>query len=137
MEAEFQQQEALRKKTEQKKRTQQTGVPEAPSVEAQFPNETKQFMLTIDNSAIRDYIKREHEELHSILEEYSNKTIRSENKQESKFTVLESEVSSLTDRLSELLDNFNLFVSQERTERKLHRERVQATCNRIDEELAT
>jgi hypothetical protein len=133
MESEFQQQEALRIAAERKKQRLQLGIPPAENVEAQLPDDTKQIQVTIDNSSVRDYLKTTHEEFQQIL---AHQQRTSENNQSEALKLFESELQAVSDKLSEFVDNFNLYVAQERAERKAHRERVQKTCDLIDREIS-
>lgn len=132
MESEFQQQEALRIAAEHKKQRLQLGILPAENVETQLPDDTKQIQVTIDNSSVRDFLKTTHEEFQQILA-HQQKT--AENKQSEALALFESELQTVSDKLTELIDNFNLYVAQERAERKAHRERVQQTCDLIDKEI--
>lgn len=132
-EAAFERQEALRKDAEAKKTRLQLGIPPAEAVEAQLPDDKRQIEVTIDNSAVRDFLKTTHEEFQQIL---THQQQISESKQTEALKMFESELSLVADKLSELIDNFNLYVAEERKDRATHRERVRQTCDRIDREIS-
>lgn len=137
----LQQQEFLRLKAERLKQQVKSGVKEEATVERQVNVEIQDlFQAKLDNSAIREYIRREHDEFHTILEAEVRHLISNQDKalkqQEIQVANLKGEVSDLHDRLSELMDNFNLYVSEERKNHAAHRERVQRTCDLLDKELS-
>jgi hypothetical protein len=132
MEDQFQRQENLRIEAESKKNRAKLGLPSSETVETQLPDDNKQIQVTINNSSVRNFLKTTHEEFQQIL---AHQQTEAENKQSEALKLFESELQTVSDKLSELIDNFNLYVAQERTERKAHRERVQKTCDLIDREI--
>jgi hypothetical protein len=133
VEADFQQQEMLRKQAESRKQRLQLGIPPAETINAQILDEQHNIEVHIDNSAVRDFLKTTHEEFQQIL---SHQQRIHEEKQKESLKLFESELQIVADRLKELIDNFNLYVAEERKDRAAHRARVQQTCDAIDRELS-
>lgn len=116
----FAQAEDQRRITEAHKNAVKAGVSTVETVEVD-PTAVEKFEVKINNSAVREIIR-------DMIESYFGK-------QTEAIKLFEAELQNTIDKLSELIDNFNLYVAEERKDRVSHRERVKKAAEQIEREL--
>ena len=131
-EEQFNQQETKRLEAEHHKQTHILKTP--------LPNSVEELLTVFQRSLqetpmLKEFIQREHSENHETLQLMQRQYEKRVNEQNLVVSNLEGEVTSVLNSIKELSDNFNLAMSQLLSEGRLHRERVQSTCDKIDKEL--
>lgn len=139
-EEEFAQAEELRVQTERKKESQKAGMPEEVTVEKQVSEKLREFFqVKLDNAGFREYIKREHNEFHSILETYVNLMQSLLEKQLATEKSFNEEVldrlSRIESQIVEHIDNSNLVWNKFLELQQQKNNRLFKTCDIIDAEL--
>ena len=130
-EEEYEQAQQSLREVEKRRNRVQIGLP-AEEPEA-VENDVQAVNVVIDNTRMREYFLKVNEQFQTVfaMMQRSHETKVSE-----AVKLFESELQIVSERLKELIDNFNLYVAEERKNRVAYRKRVEDTCAKIDKELA-